>query len=126
MKIVKCDVLPMDTYWFPAEDGLRLEDVTVTVHWSPYSDEGALRWVIAPFRPFTPFLSAIRPVTYPGRSHATTKREAGRIARELFTSTYWCLTLDHDECPGALGSRDDYGGDPPACTCRCHKKKARR
>jgi hypothetical protein len=105
------------TFWFPAQAG-TLEDVVVTVHWSPYDHQ--LHWWEWPFRPGMPLV--MRPVQYPGRSWAATRREAARMAEELFRLTVPCLRLDHDDCSGRCGDWPEA----PACRCSCHGRIAHR
>lgn len=116
MKLTSVDDA-MHTYWFPAE-AKPLVEVTVAVSWSPYG--GDLYWVVRPFAPYKPVISGIQPVQYPGRTHAETKRQAERIARELFTTSVECLKLDHHECHGYLGNREMWPDAPP-CPCDCHQ-----
>jgi hypothetical protein len=112
-----------DHYYFP-DEGKDMVDVTVTVQWGPHQD-GLLKFVIKPFAPVDPFGVSIRPVVYPGRTHAKNAKEAKRIARELFSHSLYCLRLNHGECVSAYGghlaSVTDWP-DAPKCECECHGK----
>jgi hypothetical protein len=118
-EIANVVVKPMgDTYWFPHEDGMTLNDVGLTVHWSPYGTQ--MSWATRPFTPGDRWTSGFRSVQYPGRDYAHNRRDAARVARELFTTSYVCLQREHDTCTGRMADPAQWP-EAYACQCSCHQ-----